>query len=183
MATITDEVPEHSGAVERLLDLSFGPGRFAKTAYRLREGVAPIRALSFVAMDGTDGLIGSLRFWPVMIGGQHQAIMLGPLAVDPRHRSSGVGMSLMLAALGKAIHLGHRICILVGDEPYYARVGFSRERARGLEFPGPVDPSRLLARELVAGAMTGVHGLVHRVLPDDPVSPTSTPLAPPGKHQ
>lgn len=181
MATIIAEAPEHAGAIDHLLDLSFGPGRFAKTAYRLREGVDPIADLSYVAMDLRDGLIGSLRFWPVRIADQHLAIMLGPLAVDPAHRSTGVGMSLMITALGKAAYLGHRICVLVGDEPYYARIGFSRASALGLTFPGPVDPARLLARELVPGAMDGVHGLIHRVPPDDPVSAHSTPLAPPGK--
>ena len=175
MASIVPEAPEHAPQIELLLDQAFGPGRFAKTAYRLREGVAPIAALSFVALDDQGRLTGSLRFWPILIGADLPAILLGPLAIDQTHRSNGLGQALMAEALDHAIRLGHRICVLVGDEPYYAKAGFARSLAKGLSFPGPVDLNRLLARELVPGALDGVAG---------PIRPyRSPPLAPPGHQQ
>ena len=183
MVRLESERPEHAAAIEQLLNASFGPGRFAKTVYRLREGVAPIAALSMIALDETGKLVGSLRYWPVMIDGRHESIMLGPLAVDPSQRSNGIGQQLMEATLARAAELGHRICVLVGDEPYYAKVGFARALARGLALPGPVDPARLLAKELTPGAMAGVAGLIHRVRLEDKVAANSTPLSPPRKKK
>ena len=48
---IIAEQPEHSAAIEALLDIAFGGTRAAKTVYRLREGVAPIGELGFVAVQ------------------------------------------------------------------------------------------------------------------------------------
>jgi predicted N-acetyltransferase YhbS len=52
--------------------------------------------------------------------------------------------------------------ILVGDEPYYRRFGFSRDAARRLDYPPPTNPDRLLARELAPGAFGRVEGMVRR---------------------
>ena len=52
--------------------------------------------------------------------------------------------------------------ILVGDEPYYRRFGFSRAAATALDYPPPTNPDRLLARALVPGAFDGVAGMVSR---------------------
>ena len=161
MYTISPERPEHAAAIEALLDASFGPDRFAKTVYRLREGVDPVADLSYVAVE--DGVLkGSLRFWPVLIAGRVPALMLGPLAVDPAERGRGMGIALMEHALAEAARLGHRIVILVGDAPYYAKVGFARAGAVDLRLPGWVDENRFLARELVPGALAGVAGMVER---------------------
>lgn len=158
------EKPSDLTAIEDMLDKAFGPGRFAKTAYRLREGVAPLGNLSFVAWE--DGVLrGSLRFWPIEIGDDNvPALLLGPLAVDPEHRGRGIAIRMMQIALARAADDGHRIVVLVGDEPYYARLGFSAAMGRGLRMPGPVDQARLLALELVPGALRDVVGLIHQPL-------------------
>jgi predicted N-acetyltransferase YhbS len=154
-------------AVEALLDRSFGPDRQKKTVYRLREGVPPVKDLSFVAFHDKT-LRGSLQFWPIQVrplqsdGVPVPALLLGPLAVEPAYAGRGIGMGLMRVGLQKAKQLGHRIVILVGDLPYYSRVGFQREGAEGLRLPGPVDPDRLLIRELVEGAAKGLEGLIER---------------------
>src|SRR5665213_3180108 len=48
---IRSERPEDAPLVDALVAASFGPGRFAKSAYRLREGVAPLASLGFVAIE------------------------------------------------------------------------------------------------------------------------------------
>ena len=53
--------------------------------------------------------------------------------------------------------------LLVGDEPYYSRFGFRRIPARQLELPGPVDPDRFLALELVPGVLASAKGMVATV--------------------
>lgn len=154
-------------AVEALLDRSFGPDRQKKTVYRLREGVAPLMELGFVAFDNK-ALRGSLQFWPIQVrplrsdGPPVAALLLGPLAVEPAYAGRGIGMGLMRVGLQRARQLGHAIVILVGDLPYYSRVGFHREGAEGLRLPGPVDPNRLLIRELVQGAANGLEGLIEK---------------------
>lgn len=167
MVIIKPQIRADDSGIEHLLELAFGPDRLKKTAYRLREGVAPEKALCFVAYEG-EALRASLRFWPVQIRSQRDetpavpALLLGPLAVDPDRRGRNIGIELMQYGLERAKALGHKIVILVGDLDYYGRVGFSRELAAGLRLPGPVDPDRLLALELEDGAMNGVAGFVEK---------------------
>jgi len=84
--------------------------------------------------------------------------MLGPLTVEPPFRSRGVGHALLERAINDARAKGHRLIVLVGDEPYYARVGFKPVAKGRMTMPGPVDYSRLLVLELVDGAFEGVSG-------------------------
>ena len=153
---ILPETPKDAQAIERLLERTFGPGRFVLSAYRLREHVDHLLELSFTARIGTL-LVGSVRQLPVIIG-DTPALMLGPLTVEPPFRSRGVGRALLDRALGDARAKGHRLVILVGDEPYYSRVGFKAIPKGRASMPGPVDHSRLLVAELVEGAFTDVSG-------------------------
>jgi predicted N-acetyltransferase YhbS len=154
-------LPSDDDAVETLLDLSFGIARRTKTSYRLREGSAPLPGLSFLVRDPEVGLSGAISFWPLKIGANgHDAILLGPLAVHPRRQNLGIGLALMRKGLAEAARAGHRLAILVGDEPYYARVGFARLPEGKLLLPGPVDPARFLYLELAPGAFTALEGLV-----------------------
>ena len=156
--TIQPEAPEDATAIERLLERTFGPGRFAKTAYRLRERVAHGLDVSFTARIGTL-LVGSVRLSPVRIGAT-AALLLVPLTVEPAFRERGVGQGLIERALKDAAAKGHRLVILVGDEPYYGKCGFKRVPPGRVIMPGPVDPARLLVAELVPGAFDGVTGPV-----------------------
>ena len=155
---IAVETPEDAPAVEALILAVFGPGRYAKAAERLREGRQPMRPLSFGAWDG-GALVGCVRQWSVTVGGA-AAVLLGPVAVAPAHRKLGLGAALVEQACRAADEAGLPAVILVGDEPYYAPHGFSP--APGVAMPGPVDPRRVLARILKAGAGVRLEG---RVLP------------------
>jgi len=154
--SIQPEAPDDAVAIERLHERTFGPGRYAKTAYRLREQVEHIRDLSFTARIGTL-LIGSVWLSPIRIG-EAKALLLGPVTVEPAFRDRGVGQALIERALQEAKDKGHRLVILVGDESYYEKCGFKRvPRGRAI-MPGPVDPARLLLAELAEGAFEGVSG-------------------------
>lgn len=150
------EQASDAAAVERLSDRAFGPGRYARTAYRLRERARPDPSLSFVARISTL-LVGSNQMTRIRCGSV-PALLLGPLTVDPSFRSRGIGASLVRRSLEAALAAGHRLVILVGDEPYYSRFGFARVKASQLTMPGPVDPARLLYRELVEGAAAEARG-------------------------
>jgi len=160
---IRPEQPGDEAAVAALVAKVFGPGRFAKSAYRLREGVEPERALSFVAIEN-EILRGSIRFWPIFVGAQ-PALLLGPLAVQADQRGRGIGIELMQRGIEEARGLGHRAIVLVGDEPYYARVGFARLPRNSVRFPGPVDDDRILGLALVNGAFDALQGDVRHQFP------------------
>jgi predicted N-acetyltransferase YhbS len=150
------EAPDDAVAVERLHERTFGPGRYAKTAYRLREQVDHIRELSFTARIGTL-LVGSVWLSPIRIG-EAKALLLGPVTVEPAFRDRGVGQALIERALQQAKDKGHRLVVLVGDEAYYEKCGFKRIPRGRAVMPGPVDPARLLLVELAEGAFDGVSG-------------------------
>ncbi len=156
----------HAPAREALLDAAFGAPRFEKTSERLRAGRLPVDGLALVAEDG-DALIGTVRLWPVRAGGV-DALLLGPLAVARSHRRLGVGAALMREGIARAATRGHRAILLVGDAPYYARFGFAASPTERLAMPGPVDPARFLALELVPGALRSAEGLVVATGPRDP---------------
>jgi predicted N-acetyltransferase YhbS len=156
--TILPETPDDAVAIERLHERTFGPGRFAKTAYRLREQVDHVRDLSFTARIGTL-LVGSVWLSPVRIG-ESKALLLGPLTVEPAFRERGLGLALIERALKEAARKGHRLVILVGDEPYYGKCGFKRIPKGRAIMPGPVDPARLLVAELSEDAFEGVSGQI-----------------------
>ena len=155
---VVREAPADAPAVERLAERAFGPGRFARTAYRLREIAEPDWSLCLVARVSTL-LVGANRMTPLRIG-DTPALMLGPLTVDPAFRGRGIAAGLVTRALDAAREAGHRLVLLVGDEPYYRRFGFARVPAGRIAMPGPVDAARVLWCELVPGAAEGVSGAV-----------------------
>jgi predicted N-acetyltransferase YhbS len=156
--TILPETSADAPAIERLHERTFGPGRYAKTAYRLREQVGHGLDLSFTARVGSL-LVGSVRLSPVRIG-EVKALLLGPLTVEPPFRDRGVGQALIAHALEAARAKGHRLVILVGDEPYYGKCGFKKIPPGRVTMPGPVDPDRLLLAELADGASEGLSGMI-----------------------
>lgn len=153
------EWPADIAAREALLDLAMGPSRRRKSSEKLRRGRRPSEGLAFVARDATGRVVGTVRLWDVDAGGV-KALLLGPLAVDPACKSSGIGSALMRHAIAEAARLGHGAIVLVGDEPYYSRFGFSSAATGALAMPGPFEKHRLLALELKAGALDRAAGVV-----------------------
>ena len=156
--TLEPETPDDAEHILRLNERVFGPGRFARTAYRVRETTPPDLGSSFVARIGPV-LVGATAMTPIFIG-ESPALLLGPLIVEPVFRSRGIGEALVGASLEAAQKAGARLVVLVGDEPYYGRMGFRRTPPGRIALPGPVDPARVLHCELVPGAFDGVSGKV-----------------------
>lgn len=135
---IDAETPADATAVEALVLAAFGPGRFAKTAERLRERSRV--AAAFVARDA-GRVIGSVRLWALTVGGE-PALFLGPIAVAADNRRSGLGAELVQACVDHARTAGGGGILLVGDRAYFERFGF--RPAPDVRLPGPVDPARVL---------------------------------------
>jgi predicted N-acetyltransferase YhbS len=156
---IVAETAADVAAREALLDDAMGPKRKTKSSEKLRRGRRPSEGLAFVARDASGDVAGTVRLWDVTLGeGGPAALLLGPLAVDPSLKSAGIGSALMRHAVAEAARLGHGAILLVGDAPYYGRFGFSAAKTGSLAMPGPYERHRLLALELVDGALDGVEG-------------------------
>lgn len=151
------ETAEDWWEVEALYDLTFAPGREALSSYRLRDGVEPVGGMCLVARDDLGIVAGAIRYWPVHVG-KWDALLLGPVAVHPTHQGEGLGRFLIEDSLEKA-HGWDRV-MLVGDEPYYSRLGF--RKLAHVVMPPPTNPERVLGRALVPGAWDGVEGQVRK---------------------
>jgi predicted N-acetyltransferase YhbS len=154
--TILPETADDGPEIERLHERTFGPGRYAKSAYRLRERMGHRLELSFTARIGTL-LVGSVRLSPILVG-DSKALLLGPLTVEPPFRERGIGQALIARTLAEAKSKGHRLVVLVGDEPYYGKFGFKPIPKGRAALPGPADPARLLVCELIERAFDDVSG-------------------------
>jgi predicted N-acetyltransferase YhbS len=137
--------------IEAVLDRAFGPDRFGRTAYRLREGTDWLPALSFAVLDEASLLAGTIQCWPLALtdadGRRHPMLMIGPVAVVPERQGEGLGTALMLAmnaAMDPAAPLPQ---VMIGDPEYYERFGFFAAPAAGWTIPGGgYEQRRLLVR-------------------------------------
>ena len=152
------EQPAHDPEIEHINAEAFGPGRFARAAYRIREGGPHERALSFVAIH-EGAVIASVRMTRVAAG-EGRALLLGPLAVRPAYKNLGIGRRLVRIAVEAAGKAGAAAVLLVGDEPYYGPLGFKKVPRGQLSMPRPVDLDRILAVELKPGAVAALKGMV-----------------------
>lgn len=152
------ETPSDDPAVAALHRAAFGPGAYSRAAFRVREQALHERSLSFLT-ELNGAVIASVRMTPVAVGGA-TGLFLGPLVVDPPSKGLGFGKALMRRAVAEARKAGWRFIILVGDAPYYAPFGFKPLPPGRVVLPGPVDPARLLAVDLVADATAVLQGVV-----------------------
>ena len=157
MYSINIETKADYWEVEALYDLCFAPGREALSSYRLRENAKPIAELCLVARDEQNILAGAIRYWPVKIK-DHAALLLGPIAVHPTRQGEGLGSLLIKDSLKQAENLGHSRVLLIGDLPYYSRLGF--KKLSNVKMPQPTNPERVLGIELVFGAWDILGGSV-----------------------
>ncbi len=137
--------------VDELLDRAFEPGRQARTAYRIREGMDWLPGLSFAAVDEEGDLVGTIQCWPVALtdadGRAHPMIMVGPVAVLPEAQGAGYGKALMTAALSALSPKAPLPQVMIGDPEYYGRFwGFTNAHTAGWQAPGPFEQRRLLVR-------------------------------------
>jgi predicted N-acetyltransferase YhbS len=152
------ELPSDDAAIEVLQHAAFGPGAYARAAFRVREQAPHIRALSFLTeLNGE--LVASVRLTPIAVGSA-RGLLLGPLVVHPPFKGLGYGKALMRRAVAEAAEAGWPFIILVGDEPYYWPFGFKPLPPGRVKMPGPVDPARFLVAELIPGSAKGLQGMV-----------------------
>ena len=153
------EDASHDAAIELINAEAFGPGRHTRAAARIREQGPHERSLSFVCTAGSE-VVASVRMTPVAAGST-KGHLLGPLAVRPSHKNRGIGRELVRIAVEAARRAGSEAVILVGDPPYYMPLGFEKVAYGALEFPGPVDPGRILVVPLGEDVHPRLKGTIH----------------------
>jgi predicted N-acetyltransferase YhbS len=168
MISIRHERHSDIGAREALLDAAFGEARYRKSSERLREDRLPAEGLAFIAAEGKR-VVGTARLWNIGCGNGAQALLLGPVAVAEDCRDRGIGAELVKRGLREARRLGYDAVVLVGDAPYYGRFGFTAAKTGALWMPGPFERHRLLAVELIAGALDGARGLINPTGRPEPI--------------
>ncbi len=117
---------------------------------RLRADAGPIEALCLAVRDAHSTLHASLQSWPVALetdGAIRPLVLIGPVAVEPALQGAGLGRALM----GELCARLSRPAVLVGDESYYGRWGFTAAPTRRWQVAGDVERDRLLARGCGAG--------------------------------
>jgi predicted N-acetyltransferase YhbS len=156
-ARLEVERPEDDQAVMALVEEAFGPGRYAKTSERLREGNRHLPSLSFCIREGAE-VLGAVRQWPLLVG-EREGLFLGPIAVEAGHRSRGCGAALIAACVAAAAAEERAFILLVGDMPVFAPHGFVVAPPGRILMPAPVHPSRLLVRPLAEGILADLAGI------------------------
>ena len=133
--------------IEKLLDEAFGPGRYARTAYRYREKHNLISEYSYIYQDNKQ-LLASISFSQIFINNINKGLLLGPLAVKPGHDGKGYGVALVETTI-KIIKKSkkYNFIVLVGDIDYYRRFNF-KQISQPLNLVGPVNPDRVLILNL-----------------------------------
>ncbi|MEL6747673.1 MAG: N-acetyltransferase [Pseudomonadota bacterium] len=174
---VTPAADSDAAAITALHALVFGPGRFARTAFRVREGTPPVSAHCQMAVapgqrGGVQGrqqrgeqggpLLGAVRMTDVTISGAAGFAMLGPICVVPDRQGETIGAALLAAAVDSAFTAGLHGVILIGDPPYYERLGAHRLAPGLVTFPGPVDPARVVA--FLRGAVQIPRGAVRAAI-------------------
>ena len=133
--------------IEKLLDEAFGPGRYARTAYRYREKHNLISEYSYIYQDNKQ-LLASISFSQIFINNKSEGLLLGPLAVKPGYLGKGYGVALVETTI-KLIKKSKKysFIVLVGDIDYYRRFNF-KQISQPLNLVGPVNPDRVLILNL-----------------------------------
>lgn len=163
MIEIIPETPAlHAADIEALYDRTFGPGHFAKTAERLREGNSSLPEINRIAVS--DGkIIGVCRVWPIIVGAQNTpSLFIGPVAVDPGFQGQRLGLSITGEALEAATKAGWGAAVIIGSPVYFGELGFEQVDAARFTFPGPQDMARVMVRNL-AGSADALNGAIRSV--------------------
>jgi len=154
---VRSEISSDAKWIETLHDACFGPGRFARAAFRIRERFGVEQQLCLVAeLDGAP--VANVKMSAINVSG-HNGYLLGPLATDPTKRKLGAGKALVRDVVQRAFDMSDcAFVLLVGDAQYYSPLGFAPTLPERVEFPAPVDPARVLVATKDATLATRLNG-------------------------
>jgi len=134
---------EDNDKIIKLLHKSFGPGRFARSVYRLREKNDRDTEFSYI-YELNNQILSSISYYKTFLNNDINGLLLGPLAVDPEHRGKGYGVELVkytIALIKKTTT--YDFILVIGDYHYYEKFGFKKIN-NTFSFYGPVNSEKVL---------------------------------------
>ena len=145
MSDIRKKIQSDNDTIENLLNKTFGPGRYARSVYRLRENKPYLDDYSYVySLNGK--ILASISFCETLINNSYTGLLLGPLAVEPNQVGKGYGKKLVKHSLDKiSINSQIYFIIVVGEYDYYKEFGFNK-LDNHFVFYGPVNKNRVLIK-------------------------------------
>ena len=147
MSNIRQITKDDNEKILKLLNQSFGPGRFARSVYRLREIKGRETDFSYVNEKNNE-ILSSIQYFQTYLNEDLLGLLLGPLAVEPRYRGQGFGEALV----EKTIQIikketNYDFILVIGDNEYYKKFGFEKIK-HGLNFFGPVNIDKVLILDI-----------------------------------
>ncbi|MGH8862311.1 MAG: GNAT family N-acetyltransferase [Jatrophihabitantaceae bacterium] len=141
MIEVRPATPSDAGAIAGVTSRAFADAHVADLVGALAAGPARV---SLVAVDAS-AVVGHVmlsRGWLDAERELVEVLVLSPLSVDPPRQRTGIGASLVRAALAAAKDLDTPAVFLEGAWGYYARFGFEAGASRGFvrpssRIPGP----------------------------------------------
>jgi predicted N-acetyltransferase YhbS len=134
---------EDNDKIIKLLYKSFGPGRFARSVYRLREKNDRDTEFSYI-YELNNQILSSISYYKTFLNNDINGLLLGPLAVDPEHRGKGYGVELVkytIALIKKT--MAYDFILVIGDYHYYEKFDFKKIN-NTFSFYGPVNSEKVL---------------------------------------
>lgn len=147
MSNIRQTSKNDTDKIFNLLHRSFGPGRFARSVYRLREKTNRETEFSYIYELNKD-ILSSISYYQTFLNNDIKGLLLGPLAVDPKHRGKGFGVELVkytISLIKKT--MDYDFILVVGDYQYYEKFGFKKIDTT-FNFYGPVRVEKVLILDL-----------------------------------
>jgi len=158
--TIYQASPSDDAWIEQLHAKVFGPGRFARAAFRVREAFSIDPNLSLIAKLG-DKKIATISMSAISIAGVN-GYLLGPLATDLEYRGLKAGRKLVQQVCDMAFKQTEaEFVMLVGDSSYYGALGFEPAKLNSIIFPAPLDQRRILVHSRGEKIIEKLHGSIN----------------------
>jgi putative acetyltransferase len=140
---VRPERADDTAAIDAVVRAAFGDrgAVVAELVTAIRASAHAVPELALVAEEhGVVVGFGPLSWAGLTGAAVERVLMLSPLAVAPEWQRRGIGSALVAALLERADLLNAPLVIVEGDPRYYARFGFERASALGLERPYESSP-------------------------------------------
>lgn len=116
-----------------LIDAAFGDSVTSVFTARIRASAGYVPELTFVAEE--DGELLGFTMLSYVRAGEHDVLILTPMAVRPDRQREGIGKRVVQAAIAAAEARGESVVLVEGVPSYYPQFGFRSASELGFGRP------------------------------------------------